>query len=132
MYKRQKFHKEHQEWFEISWSLLDEVIKDYPNSHNTLNTAAWLGGRAKRKLEQSHQFIQRALELRPHQGAYLDTQAEVFFAQKKRKQALEWSQKAVDSVLKGQGALYPSHYQSSIYMARELEKQTRRFRNQSF
>lgn len=99
--KKAGYTELHDRWFYESFGALVSVIERYPKSHNTLNTAAWLGARSVRKLEESTQLIDRALELRPRQGAYLDTKAELLFARGNREDALIWSEKAVKSTQDG-------------------------------
>jgi tetratricopeptide (TPR) repeat protein len=87
--------KTYDKWFEESYSHVSKAGSRYPNSHNTHNTAAWLCSRAVRKLDAAEQHSKAALKERPHQGAYLDTMAEVWFAKGDRAKAIEWSRTAV-------------------------------------
>lgn len=89
--------QQHDDWFRISWRHLASVLEKYPDSENTLNTAAWFATRALRELDSAGELIRRALELNPRQAAYLDTMAEYQFARGRREAALEWSQKAVNA-----------------------------------
>jgi hypothetical protein len=89
--------KQHDDWFRMSWRHLRDVLEKYPESENTLNTAAWFATRALRELDAAGALIRRALELNPRQAAYLDTMAEYHFALGQREAALGWSQKAVNS-----------------------------------
>lgn len=82
-------------WFDASWKRIAAVIEKYPESHNTRNTAAWFASRAGLELGQAEKFLSEALELAPDQPAYLDTMAEVNFAQGDRNAALKWSDRAV-------------------------------------
>ncbi len=88
--------EEHNSWFNISWNLMADVIKKYPASENTYNTAAWLAARAHLKLDLAENYLQKALAMNPDQSAYLDTMAELQFAKGNRAKALEWSQLAVN------------------------------------
>lgn len=80
------------------WELLGKTyyrsLALYPNGHNSLNTAAWVAARAGQDIEQAVIWSDAALKLQPRSSAYLDTKAETFFAQGKRKQAVKWSEKA--------------------------------------
>lgn len=87
------------QWFEESYRQVEAACKLYPGSHNSHNTAAWLAARAVRKLEAAHAHAEQALKMRPRQGAYLDTMAEVWFARGERDKALEWSRQAIDASL---------------------------------
>lgn len=83
------------EWFSQSWEYLEAVIKKYPESHNSRNTAAWFASRARMKLSEAEKYLKAAIDVSPEQAAYLDTMAELKFAQGDRKAALEWSQRSV-------------------------------------
>ncbi len=89
--------KEHDAWFKTSWDRMNRVLKDFPGSSNTLNTTAWLAARALRNLDQAEEYLGRALALKPDESSYLDTMAEIQFAQGHREKALEWSSRAVNS-----------------------------------
>ncbi|MGL5017732.1 MAG: hypothetical protein ACRDBP_06345, partial [Luteolibacter sp.] len=88
--------KEHDEWFEITWGFMADVLEKFPDSDNTCNTAAWLAARACRKLGPAEKLLQHALTLNPQQPAYLDTMAEIQFAKGDRDQAVEWSSTAIN------------------------------------
>jgi tetratricopeptide (TPR) repeat protein len=85
----------HDELFQKSWDLLLEIEKQYPNDDNLLNSAAWMASRAMLKIDEANMKIIKALELRPNQGAYLDTLAEIFFVKGDRNKALNYSAAAV-------------------------------------
>ena len=87
--------EEHDQWFDVTWKRMEEIIRKYPNSDNTRNTAAWFASRALRKLDEGEAHLKVALELNPDQPAYLDTMAEIYFARGNREKALEWSRIAV-------------------------------------
>lgn len=87
--------EEHDRYFDIVYKHLEDSIKAYPNAHNTYNTAAWMASRSMRKIDDAHAKAAKAIEMRPHQAAYLDTMAEVWFAKGDRNKAVEWSVKAV-------------------------------------
>lgn len=88
--------KQHDAWFETTWQNIQTVIERYPQSHNTRNTAAWLAARAMRHLDAAETHLKQALATHPDQAAYLDTMAELQFARGNRKQAIEWSEKAIN------------------------------------
>ena len=87
--------EEHDRNFKIVYQRLQESIDAYPRAHNTYNSAAWMASRACRELPDAHNKIRKALSFRPRQAAYLDTMAEVWFAEGNREKAVEWSRKAV-------------------------------------
>ena len=88
---------EHDRWFQLSWDRLQSVIKRFPGSHNTRNSAAWLAARAARKLDAAQSDAEKALAICPDQGAYLDTMAEIQFAKGHREDAIKWSERAIKS-----------------------------------
>ncbi|WP_435895714.1 hypothetical protein [Oceaniferula spumae] len=115
-------------WFEESYRHVNAACELYPDSHNSRNTAAWLASRAVRRLDDAHQHAEAALKIRPSQGAYLDTMAEVWFARGNREKAVEWSKKAVDaSISDAQGT--PRSEQQTIINYNQLSKQLDRFKN---
>lgn len=88
--------KEHDKWFNLSWNSITSVIRQFPASDNTYNSAGWLASRACRNLEQAEGYLKKALALNPRQAAYLDTMAEIQFAKKNRKKARQWSVEAMN------------------------------------
>lgn len=94
--RKMGLQKEHDAWFHESWELMQDMISRYPDSDNTRNTAAWFASRAMLKLDEAEQHLKIALAASPEQPAYLDTMAEIQFAEGNRKKALEWSRLAVN------------------------------------
>ncbi len=86
---------EHDAWFDESWSRLAASIKAYPACDNTRNTAAWLGARALRRLDDAEAQSKEALKMNPTNAAYMDTMAELQFAKGDRKKALDWSDRSL-------------------------------------
>ena len=66
-------------WFDENYSHIQAACEKFPNSHNAHNTAAWLAARAIKNLDEAHAHAKKAVSMRPSQGAYLDTMAEVWF-----------------------------------------------------
>ncbi|MBT8036283.1 MAG: hypothetical protein KJO21_01945 [Verrucomicrobiae bacterium] len=117
-------------WFDDSYRHIAAACKLYPKSHNTQNTAAWLASRSVRRLDDAEKHAEAALKMRPHQGAYLDTMAEVWFAKGDRAKALEWSQKAIKgSISNAQGS--PRSETMVISNFKQLHQQHERFKNDS-
>lgn len=114
------------QWFAESYRHIAKASALYPGSHNTHNTAAWLCSRAVRKLDAAEAHAAEALKARPHQGAYLDTMAEVWFARGDRAKALDWSRKAVTSSTRHpQGVFRQRRY--VIQNIQQLQLQLNRF-----
>lgn len=124
--------KEYDAWFEESWQTLIKETKLYPKSHNTLNTLAWLGARSVRKLDESQKHIEQALEIQPRQGAYLDTLAEVHFAQGNRELAIKHSQQAIQHLVDGSLAFRYFNAGALINTYWELNFQLKRFSEDPF
>lgn len=117
----------YQKWFESSFQHVAAACEVFPKAHNAHNTAAWLASRAMLRLDDAQRHAQRAIHLKPHQGAYLDTMAEVWFAKGDRAKAVEWSEKAVAaSISHAQGT--PRNEGQVLSNYYELNKQLRRFK----
>ena len=81
-----------------------------------------------RRLDDALRHSQAAIKLRPYQGAYLDTMAEVWFAKGDRKKAIEWSKKAITaSISHAQGS--PRSEGQILMNYIELNKQLKHFKN---
>lgn len=94
--RRAGLMKEHDEWFDSTWKTISTLARQYPESDNTQNSAAWLAARAMRHLDEAEELLRHALDMRPRQPAYLDTMAELQFAKGNRQKAIEWSKSAVN------------------------------------
>ena len=120
--------QQYHQWFESNYRHVAAACKAYPNSHNSHNTAAWLASRALLRLDDAMRHAKTATTLRPHQGAYLDTMAEVWFAKGNRKKAIEWSEKAIAaSISHAQGVSRSEGQILTNYI--ELNKQLKHFKN---
>lgn len=120
--------KTYNEWFDDCYDHITKVCKDYPRSHNVHNTAAWLASRAVRYLDEAHANAQIAVSMRPNQGAYLDTMAEVWFAKGDREKALLWSEKAIaGSISNAAGS--PRSLRMVYANYQQLSKQYQHFKN---
>ena len=87
--------EQHDRWFEETWASYQEVLKRFPKSQNTRNTAAWTAARANRRLDEAEKLVTEALEMAPDQAAYLDTLGEIWFCRGDREKALKWSSEAL-------------------------------------
>ncbi|MGE9268988.1 MAG: tetratricopeptide repeat protein, partial [Verrucomicrobiales bacterium] len=97
----------HDRLFAKSYARIKEVLAFFPRSANDKNTAAWLASRALLQLEEAEKLLSEALAEEPHNPAYLDTMAEIYFARGERDKAVAWSAKALeversDATLRGQ------------------------------
>ena len=115
-------------WFDECYDHIALVCKAYPRSHNVHNTAAWLCSRAVRHLDEAHTHAQVAVTMRPNQGAYLDTMAEVWFAHGDRGKAMGWSEKAIAaSISNAAGSPRGLHLVYANFQ--QLNKQYQHFKN---
>ncbi|MBB5350188.1 tetratricopeptide (TPR) repeat protein [Haloferula luteola] len=96
----------HDEWFDFRWSRFQAVLERFPDSPNTLNTAAWVASRANRRLDEAESAVTRALKWEPGTSSYLDTLAEVWFARGDREQAIHWSSESL-AMFEGPMVLFP-------------------------
>ncbi len=87
--------EELKQWFDESWKNISEIIRRYPESDNSRNTAAWFASRAGMKLQEARKHLDYALDRNPGQPAYLDTLAETYFAAGDRAAAIRWSDLAL-------------------------------------
>lgn len=120
--------KTYNRWFEESYAHIEAVSKDYPQSHNSHNTAAWLAARAVRNLDEAYAHAQKAVSSSPNQGAYLDTMAEVWFAKGDRQKALIWSKKAIAASISHAGG-NPRSLPMVYANYQQLSKQYEHFKN---
>ena len=111
-------------WARVS-SAYRRSMELFPDGHNAHNTAAWVASRAACDLDEAMQWVNRALEERPKASAYLDTRAEVYFAQGNREEALKSSEMACKRS-DGMGFLM------GMQTLRMLRAQYRHFRDDPF
>ncbi len=85
--------------FENAYVKLEEVCRDFPRSALHYNNLAWMAARCGRQFDVALSHAQRAVELQPDNPMYLDTLAEVYFAQGNREKAQQLAQQcmAMDS-----------------------------------
>jgi len=123
-----KIDQQYDQWFDQNYQHVEAACQLYPKSANSHNTAAWLAARAVRRLDSALRHAETALSLRPSQGAYIDTMAEVWFARGDRKKAITWSEKAIAaSISHAQGA--PRSESRVLINYSELSKQLEHFKN---
>jgi len=124
----EKIDRQYDQWFDQNYQHVEAACQLYPKSANSHNTAAWLAARAVRRLDSALEHAEAALSLRPSQGAYVDTMAEVWFARGDRKKAIAWSEKAIAaSISHAQGS--PRSESRVLVNYNELNKQLEHFKN---
>jgi predicted Zn-dependent protease len=72
------------------------LCKTYPNSARFSNAAAWISASCKRNLEAALVQAEHTLKLAPDNPSYLDTLAEVHFAQGNTAQAVTIQRRVVE------------------------------------
>ncbi|MDA1013725.1 MAG: hypothetical protein O3A00_04630 [Planctomycetota bacterium] len=72
------------------------VIETFPNSPLQFNNLAWMMARTDHNVAAALPLAQRAVELRPKSGAYLDTLAEVHFRLGNRDEAIRFCKRAIE------------------------------------
>ena len=86
---------EARDYYEKTRALSQEACELFPNSAMAHNNLAWLDARSRRQLDQAFKHATLANDLQPNTAAYIDTLAEVYFAQGDRAKALELSDQAI-------------------------------------
>ena len=94
LFKKQGLPEEADKLFENSFRIYHGLAKEYPDSANFHNQAAWVAAICVRRLDEALLLAERAVKLAPESPSYLDTLAEVHFARGNRELALEWAHKA--------------------------------------
>ena len=74
---------------------LEARIKANPNDGASRNALAWAYARTKTNLEEARKLAERAVELSPDEGAYLDTLAEVEYALGHKEAAAQTETRAI-------------------------------------
>ena len=101
------------EYYQQTRALALEACTLFPESAMAHNNLAWLDSRSRRNLDDAFYHAQRAITLLPDSAAYMDTMAEVHFANGDREKALDWSGRAIkltpfDQELQGQRERFES------------------------
>ena len=71
-----------------------ECLNAYPEAHPVLNYQAYLWAEAGRELDRALEYVKRALDLEPDNGAYLDTLGWIYYKQQDYANALTYIQQA--------------------------------------
>jgi Flp pilus assembly protein TadD len=82
--------------FETTYKVSKATIMRFPGHGQHNNNHAWLLSRCSKKLDEALEHGNRAVQLEPENGAFLDTLAEVHFQRGDRAKAIEFSEKAVN------------------------------------
>jgi len=84
--------------FERAEEIFEKCIRLYPDSDDALNYLAYMWAERGEKLDKGLEYINRALDLMPENGAYLDTLGWIYYKQKKFDLALEQIRKASETM----------------------------------
>ena len=82
--------------FETTYKVSKATIMRFPGHGQHNNNHAWLLSRCSKNLDEALEYGNRAVQLEPENGAFLDTLAEVHFQRGNRIKAIEISEKAVN------------------------------------
>lgn len=69
-------------------SVFEECLKLYPKAHSALNYLAYMWAERGEKLDKALEYVRKAMELDPDNGAYTDTLGWIYFKQKDYARAL--------------------------------------------
>ena len=73
---------------DLAEKIFKECIGLYPRAHSVLNYLAYMWAEDGVNLAEANRLVLRALELKPDDGAYIDTLGWIFYKQKKFSEAL--------------------------------------------
>ncbi len=76
--------------------MLRRDIEEDPDDATAYNQAAWLMGNTQKNLDEALRLANKANELSPNNGAYLDTLAHVYFAKGDLENAIRFQERAVE------------------------------------
>ncbi|MDC0048765.1 hypothetical protein OAL09_05430 [Verrucomicrobia bacterium] len=82
--------------FKTTYQVSKATIIRFPDHGQHNNNHAWLLSRCSKKLDEALEHANKAVQLEPENGAFLDTLAEVHFQRGDRAKAIEFSEKAVN------------------------------------
>jgi len=91
MYERQKNYDAAEEQFK-------KVLNRDPNNASALNYFGYMLAERGVRLEEAQQYISKALDIQPGEGAFLDSLGWVYFRQNRLDQAAELLRKALDKI----------------------------------
>jgi tetratricopeptide (TPR) repeat protein len=81
---------------ELAESIFHQCLKLYPDAHEVLNYLAYMWAEKGIKLDKALEYVLRALQLEPENGAYIDTLGWIYYQQKRYEDALKQLVKAND------------------------------------
>jgi len=79
-------------------AIMEEGLHYYPDAHEILNYLAYTWAEKNVNLEKALDYVTRALQSEPQNGAYLDTLGWIYFRQKKYEDALREIKKADERI----------------------------------
>jgi len=79
-------------------SVFEGCIETYPDAHAALNYLAYMWAENGIKLDKALDYVKRALEQEPANGAYLDTLGWIYYKQEDHANALAYIQQAREAI----------------------------------
>lgn len=70
-------------------AVFETCLASFPDTHEIMNYLAYMWSENNVKLERAMDYVTRALELEPGNGAYVDTMGWIYYKQKRYEQALK-------------------------------------------
>lgn len=74
---------------ELAESIFERCLKLYPDAHEVLNYLAYMWAEKGIKLDKALEYVLRALQLEPENGAYIDTLGWIYYQQKRYEDAIK-------------------------------------------
>ncbi|MBD3233179.1 MAG: tetratricopeptide repeat protein [candidate division Zixibacteria bacterium] len=84
--------------FNEAEDILRDLIKQYPDNATALNNLAYMYINQERKLDDAEKYLERALELEPQNGAFLDSYGWLMFKKGKTEKAISYIRDAMDVI----------------------------------
>ncbi len=82
--------------FDAAVERFEKIIRENPQHHQALNYLAYMWADKGIELDKALNYVERALELEPQNGSYLDTLAWVYFRQGNNEEALRLLESAAE------------------------------------
>lgn len=107
--------------------LMNEVLSMNPQNSDALNFVAYTLAEADEELERAKELIEKALELKPNDGYYLDTLGWVLYKQKEYEEAVKVLERAVS--LTGGDIVILEHYGDALMKIDLLDEALEVYKN---
>ncbi len=84
--------------FKEAESTLKNLIEQYPDNATALNNLAYMYINEDKNLDDAEKYLERALEIEPQNGAFLDSYGWLMFKKGKTEKAISYIQSAIDMI----------------------------------